>query len=74
MECSSLAIFGYSCGSFSVSALLKDVRNHAEWVATSIYGPTKASDKADFWMERSLVAGMWNHPWMLGGDINAIRF
>lgn len=61
-------------GRFSVSALLKDVRSNAEWVATSVYGLSKASNKADFWMKLSIVAGMWNRPWMLGGDFNAIRF
>lgn len=42
-----------------MSALLKDVSSHAEWVATSVYGPSKASDKADFCVELSQVGGMW---------------
>lgn len=61
-------------GRFTVSAQLKDARSHAEWVATSVYGPSKASDEADFCVELSQVGGMWNHPWLLGGDFSSIRF
>ena len=61
-------------GRFSVSVLLKDVRRDAEWVAPSVYGPTNANDEADFWVELNQVAGLWNHPWVLGGDFSTIRF
>ena len=61
-------------GRFSVSILLHDVRSNVEWVASSIYGPTVASDREDFWLELSAVAGRWNCPWVLGGDFNLIRF
>ena len=36
--------------------------------------PTNIGDKADFCAELSHVAGIWNHPWILGGDFNVIRF
>lgn len=61
-------------GRFTVSVLLKDVRCDAEWVATSIYGPGNVNEKVDFWTELSQVAGLWNRPSMLGGDINVVRF
>lgn len=55
-----------------VGVLLKDVCRDAEWVITSVYGPTNANDKADFWVELNQVVGVWNRPWVLG-DFNAIR-
>ena len=61
-------------GRFSVSVLLKDVRCNAEWVATSVYGPSNVHDKVDLWVELSQVAGRWHHPWLLGGDFNVIMF
>ena len=61
-------------GRFSVSILLKDVRCNAEWVATSVYGPSNAHEKVDLWVELSRMAGRWNLPWLLGGDFNVIRF
>ena len=61
-------------GRYSVSVLFKDARHNTEWVASSIYGPTNIDDEADFWAELSHVAGIWNCPWILGGDFNVIRF
>lgn len=29
---------------------------------------------AAFWAELSQVAGLWKHPWLLGGDFTVIRF
>ena len=40
----------------------------------SVYGPSNANDKVDFWTELNQVAGRWNRPWLLGGDFNVIRF
>ena len=28
----------------------------------------------EFWIELSRVAGLWKHPWVVGGDFNCIRF
>lgn len=53
---------------------MKDVRCDAEWVATSVYGPNNANDRGVFWAELNHVAGLWNHPWVVGGDFNVIRF
>lgn len=44
------------------------------WVATSVYGPHSANDKVEFWAELNQVASLWNHPWVLGGHFNVIRF
>ena len=52
---------------------MKDVRRNVEWVATSVYGPHNASDRAEFWMELTQVAGKWSKPWVLGGDFNVVR-
>ena len=59
-------------GRFSVSVLLKDARCNAEWVATSVYGPSNAHNKVDSWVELSQVGGTWNRPWLLGGDLYVI--
>lgn len=48
-------------GSFSVFALLKDVRCGSIWVATSVYGPY-SGDKTAFWEELNRVAAIWNYP------------
>lgn len=61
-------------GRFTVSVRLKDARCDAEWVATSVYGPANVDDKEDLWVELNQVAGMWNRPWLLGGDFNVVRF
>lgn len=61
-------------GRFSVSVLLKDVRCHMEWVATSVYGPSSSSDRVEFGTELSQVARLWKRPWVVGSDFNCIRF
>lgn len=43
-------------------------------MATSVYGPATVNPKAAFWQELSQVVGMWNYPWLIGGDFNAIRY
>ncbi|RVW99827.1 putative ribonuclease H protein [Vitis vinifera] len=32
------------------------------------------SEKEDFWEELSAIRGLWEDPWCLGGDFNAVRF
>lgn len=61
-------------GRVSIAVLLKDVKRGSAWVTTSVYGPHNPTDRADFWLELNQVAGMWNRPWVLGGDFNVIRF
>lgn len=61
-------------GCFFVSVLFKNVRRNVEWVATSVYGPNNASDRASFLLELSQVAVKRNKPWVLGADFNVIRF
>lgn len=39
-----------------------------------MYGPHSANDKVEFWAELNQVASLWNHPWVLGGHFNVIRF
>lgn len=65
---------GSHVGQFSVSVMLKDVRSNVEWVAMSVYGPATINEKVAFWQELSQVAGMWNCPWLIGGDFNAIHY
>ena len=61
-------------GRYTVSALLRDVRCGAVWVVTSVYGPNRSSDSNAFPGELHQVAGLWRHPWVIGGDFNVIRF
>lgn len=61
-------------GRYSVSALLRDVRCGAVWVVILVYGPNHSSDNKAFWGELNQVAGLWSHPWVIGGDFNVIRF
>ncbi|RVW26396.1 Transposon TX1 uncharacterized 149 kDa protein [Vitis vinifera] len=35
---------------------------------------TWSNEKEDFWEELSAIRGLWEDPWCLGGDFNAVRF
>ncbi|RVW82247.1 hypothetical protein CK203_041735 [Vitis vinifera] len=32
------------------------------------------SKKEDFWEELGAICGLWDDPWCIGGDFNAVRF
>lgn len=42
------------------------------WQLTTVYGPTVASQKAQFWDSLMAIEKAWNGPWCILGDFNSI--
>lgn len=60
-------------GEFSVSLKCKLRGKDDCWVFTGIYGPTIQHEKEKFWEELDSIGAYWNLPWLLAGDLNAVR-
>ena len=61
-------------GSFSVSCLFKMVDDGFLWAFTGVYGPVEKYHKETFWEELGSIKGLWEEPWCVGGDFNAILY
>ena len=61
-------------GSFSVSCLFKMVDDGFLWAFTGVYGPVEKNHKETFWEELGSIKGLWEEPWCVGGDFNAILY
>ena len=44
------------------------------WIFSGVYGLVIGSEKEDFWEELGAICGLWEDPWCIGGDFNAVRF
>ncbi|RVW59532.1 hypothetical protein CK203_104799 [Vitis vinifera] len=42
------------------------------WTFTGVYGPTLRRKRESFWEELGAIKGLWNGPWCVAGDFNAI--
>ncbi|RVX14550.1 LINE-1 reverse transcriptase-like [Vitis vinifera] len=42
------------------------------WTFTGVYGPTKRRERENLWNELGAIHGLWNGPWCVAGDFNAI--
>lgn len=64
-----------SCvGTFSVSAVFKNVVNGLEWIFSGVYGPNIDSSRSLLWDELAGVSALWDLPWCIGEDFNVTRF
>lgn len=61
-------------GEFFASALVEDLDNRSDYLATSIYGPTGNQRRDRFWNDLDEIRVRWNGLWCVGGDFNVIRF
>ena len=61
-------------GGFSVSCLFKMVDDGFRWAFTGVYGPIEKYHKENFWEELGSIKGLWEEPWCVGGDFNAILY
>ena len=61
-------------GSFSISCLFKMVDDGFLWAFTGVYGPVEKYHKETFWEELGSIKGLWEEPWCVGGDFNAILY
>ena len=68
-----LQMLDYWVGSFSISALIRDMELNKEWIISSIYGSTVSAARGNFWRELDLIRSNWSGPWCLGGDFNIMR-
>jgi hypothetical protein len=53
------------------------IRNKAsglEMMYTTVYGPTKANLKINFWLELQHIRNLNNLTWLIGEAINVIRY
>ncbi|RVW20962.1 hypothetical protein CK203_107828 [Vitis vinifera] len=70
----SLGELGGRKGGYSISIRFRNCVDGFTWIFSGVYGPVISSEKEDFWEELSAIRGLWEDPWCLGGDFNAVRF
>ncbi|RVW36390.1 hypothetical protein CK203_083809 [Vitis vinifera] len=61
-------------GWYSISIRFKNCADGFTWIFSGVYGPVIGSEKEDFWEELGAICGLWEDPWCIGGDFNAVRF
>ncbi|XP_026438258.1 uncharacterized protein LOC113336798 [Papaver somniferum] len=59
-------------GDYTLSILYKNKADGFEWVLTDVYGPNKPCERKIFWEELDNNCRMWNLPWCMSGDFNAV--
>ncbi|RVW64332.1 putative ribonuclease H protein [Vitis vinifera] len=59
-------------GECSISCHFKNCEDGFTWTFTGVYGPTKRRDRESLWNELGAIYGLWNGPWCVAGDFNAI--
>ena len=59
-------------GLFSISCIFKSCEDGFIWTFTGVYGPTVRRKRESFWEELGAIKGLWNGPWCVVGDFNAI--
>lgn len=58
----------------SCSALFKQSSTGSLFVVTNVYGPSTDEYKQEFIGELRNIASLVQHPWILGGDFNLVRW
>ncbi|RVW71709.1 Transposon TX1 uncharacterized 149 kDa protein [Vitis vinifera] len=61
-------------GGYSISIRFRNRDDGFTWIFSRVYGSMIGSEKEDFWEELEAICGLWEDPWCIGGDFNAIRF
>ena len=59
-------------GVFSISCHFKNCEDGFIWTFIGVYGPTLKRDRECFWGELGGIKVLWNGPWCVAGDFNAI--
>lgn len=67
-----LVLEDYLSGAFSVSIKFKNVTDDFSWVFTSVYGASDSGHYRQFWQELKDIRLLFDEPWLIGGDFNAI--
>ena len=61
-------------GGYSISIRFRNCADGFTWIFSGVYGPVIGSEKEEFWEELGAIRGLWEDPWFIGGDFNAVRF
>lgn len=59
-------------GAFSLSIKFRNAAGNFTWIFTAVYGASDAGDYTQCWQELSDIRILFEDPWLLGGDFNAI--
>ncbi|KAL6343049.1 hypothetical protein AAG906_017861 [Vitis piasezkii] len=59
---------------YSISVRFRNCADGFSWIFSGVYGPVIGSEDEDFWEELGAIRGLWEDPWCIGGDFNAVRF
>lgn len=58
----------------SITIVLRTRADGYVWMLTNVYGPAERGGKEVLWDEFWFVRGLWQLPWILGGDFNCIIY
>eukprot|EP00261_Vitis_vinifera_P032749 XP_019073992.1 PREDICTED: uncharacterized protein LOC109122143 [Vitis vinifera] len=61
-------------GGYSIFFRFRNCSDGFSWIFSGVYGPVIGSEKEDFWEELGAIRGLWEDPWCIGGDFNAVRY
>ncbi|XP_026396204.1 uncharacterized protein LOC113290825 [Papaver somniferum] len=59
-------------GAFSVSIKFRNASDNFVWLFTSVYGASDSGYYNQFWQELRDIRILFDEPWLIGGDFNAI--
>lgn len=60
-------------GAYTLSMRCNFLHDNFEGVVTGVYGPNRAKERRQFFHELQDIRGLWELPWLIGGDFNIIR-
>lgn len=68
-----IEILDFLIGGYTISARCRFLEKDMEGIITGVYGPNNAGERKLFLREIYDTKGLWDLPWVIGGDFNIIR-
>ncbi|RVX05610.1 hypothetical protein CK203_027318 [Vitis vinifera] len=72
--CLGISLWHNESGGYSISVRFRNCASGFSWIFSEVYEPVIGCEKEDFWEELGVIRGLWEDPWCIGGDFNAVRF
>ena len=66
--------FEVCVGCFIIVCSFQSVSDNFEWAFAGVYGPNDDNDRQLLWDELVSIMSLWEVPWCIVGDFDAIRY